>query len=323
MATSEAAILTSATTSAPNWLISKKDDWTWIFGGAVASYVILAAFFAGLPIMVMSLVMLLLLEAPHVFATATRSYLDKAERQRFGWFLLLLIPLTFLGPTMVWLGLAKPFFALSFCWLHIHYAKQHLGFVMLYKRKAGEFDDIKLDKYFLLTSLTLPLFFFFAYSRETASIILGLSAIYLMLAVVYAARQLSKPKLVLPKLWLMGLIVPLQWLAFWYADHSGHGIKVAGILIGLGHALQYHKLTMVYHRAEFKETGDKKLWHSLGGYLFVIIGLNLVFNVLPRGFAESDYAFAALWGMSFQHYLLDGKLWKTKDFPIFRKALGI
>lgn len=323
MATSAASLFTTATISTTNWLISKKDDWVWVLGGAIASYVILAAFMAGFPVSAMGFVMLFLLEAPHVFATATRSYLDPAERQRFGWFLWLLIPLTLVGPVFVWLGLAKLFFALSFCWLHVHYAKQHLGFVMLYKRKAGEFDDFKLDKYFLLTSLTLPLFFFFSFNPQTALINVGLFVMYLVLTGFYLAKQFSKPKLVLPKLYFLGLIIPLQWLAFWYAESSGHGIKVAGMLIGLGHALQYHKLTRLYHHTEQAETGTKKFWHSLAGYLFVILGLNLVFNILPRGFAESDYAFAALWGMSFQHYLLDGKLWKTKDFPIFRKALGI
>ncbi len=323
MATSTSSVWASAIDLSSNWLISKKDDWVWVLGGAIASYAILAAFLAGFPIVVMSFVMLLALEAPHVFATATRSYLDPAERRRFGWFLWLIVPLTVLGPALVWLGFAQPFFALAFCWLHVHYAKQHLGFVMLYKRKAGEFEDIKLDKYFLLTSLTLPLALFFVLDRLPLPVIISVSAAYLLLAGLYAFKQLCKQRIVLPKLLLMTLIIPLQWLAFWYASHSGHGIKVAGILIGLGHALQYHKLTRLYHRTEAAETGRKKPWHSLGGYLFVILSLNLVFNVLPRSVAESDYAFAALWGMSFQHYLLDGRLWKTKHFPIFRKALGI
>ena len=152
---------------------------------------------------------------------------------------------------------------------------------------------------------------------------IALSVTYLVVVALYATRQLGKQRIILPKLYLMLLVIPLQWLAFWYASYSGHGIKAAGILIALGRALQYHKLTRLYHKAEQAETGQKKLWYSLGGYLFVIFTLNFVFNVLPRGVAESDYAFAALWGMSFQHYLLDGRLWKTKDFPIFRKALGI
>lgn len=323
MASSTSSVWASAIDLSSNWLISKKDDWVWVLGGAIASYVILAAFIAGFPIVVMSFVMLLALEAPHVFATATRSYLDPAERRRFGWFLWLIIPLTLLGPALVWLGFAQLFFVLSFCWLHVHYAKQHLGFVMLYKRKAGEFDDIKLDKYFLLTSLTLPLILYFVSDRLPSLAVIGVFAIYLLLAGLYTLIQLGKHRLVLPKLFLMSLIIPLQWLAFWYASHSGQGIKVAGILIGLGHALQYHKLTRLYHKTEAAETGQKKLWCSLGGYLFVILTLNLVFNVLPRAVAESDYAFAALWGMSFQHYLLDGRLWKTKDYPLFRKALGI
>lgn len=306
-----------------NWLISKKSDFFWVFGGAIISYGILAAFFAGLPILPMSFAMLLALEGPHVFATATRSYLDSGERKRFGWFLWLVVPLTLLGPAFVWMGAGQLFFIFAFCWLHIHIAKQHVGFVMLYKRKAGEFEDLKLDKYFLLGSLTLPAVLFFARPYLGNAIVNGISILYLFVPVLYAARQMRKQQIVLPKIYLMLLVVPLQWLAFWYASYSGYGIKAAGILIALGHALQYHKLTWLYHKTEKAETGQKKLWYSLGGYIFVIFTLNFVFNVLPRGVAESDYAFAAMWGMSFQHYLLDGKLWKTKDFPIFRKALGI
>ena len=56
----------------------------WVFGGGIVSYVVLAAFFAGLPIVPISFAMLPVLEGPHVFATATRSYLDPTERNRFG-----------------------------------------------------------------------------------------------------------------------------------------------------------------------------------------------------------------------------------------------
>jgi len=37
-----------------------------------------------------------------------------------------------------------------------HVAKQHLGFVMLYKRKTGERSDVMLDKRFIVISLMLP-----------------------------------------------------------------------------------------------------------------------------------------------------------------------
>lgn len=323
MSSSASTVLPSSSQLSSNWLINKRGDWLWVMGGAIASYLILAAFAAGLPILPMTLVMLVALEGPHIFATTTRSYLDPAERKRFGWFLLLVVPLTLLGPAMVWLGMAQPFFVFAFCWLHIHIAKQHVGVVMLYKRKAGEMDDIKLDKYFLLGSLTLPVLLFFGRGYLPASVITGSGVVFCGIACLYVVRQFGKQKVVLPKLLLMALVVPLQWLAFWYAANSGHGIKAAGILIALGHALQYHKLTRLYHKTEEAEMGRKKLWHSLGGYLFVILTLNLVFNVIPRFAVESDYAFAALWGMSFQHYILDGRLWKTKNYPIFRKALGI
>jgi hypothetical protein len=323
MTTSASSLSVSASRDSSNWLISRKEDWIWVLGGAITSYFILAAFIAGLPIVPLSFAMLVALEGPHVFATATRSYLDPEARKQFGWFLWLIVPLTLIGPVVVWFGFAQLFFVFAFCWLHFHIAKQHVGFTMLYKRKAGEFDDVKSDRYFLLVALSLPPMLFFAREYLANIVIIGVSVVFFLIAGLYALGQVTRQRIVWPKLYLMLLVIPLQWLAFGYAGYSGKGLKVAGILISLGHSLQYHKLTRLYHKAEEAETGQKKLWHSLGGYLVVVLTLNLVFNVIPRGVVESDYVFAALWGMSFQHYILDGRLWKTKNYPLFRKALGI
>lgn len=308
------------------WLINRHDDLVWITGGAVLGYATLLAFFLGAPVAPFSLFMVLLLESPHVFATATRSYLDGEERRRQGAFLLLVIPLCLIGPFMLWLGLGTAFFTIAVLWLHFHIAKQHVGFVMLYKRKAGEVDDIKLDKYFLLGSLTLPLILFVFRDHLSQKVILVTIFIYAAAALWYGLRQFERRRSVTrQKLLLMGLVIPLQWLAFGFATTpAGGGIRTAGIVITFCHSMQYHRLMRLYHTTERRERPEsKKLWHTLGGYLFVILSLNIVLYVLPGLATGGDVMIAAVWGLSFQHYLLDGRIWKTKDYPIFRKALGL
>jgi hypothetical protein len=50
MASSTSSIWAFASDISSNWLISKKEDWVWVLGGAAASYLILAAFVAGFPV---------------------------------------------------------------------------------------------------------------------------------------------------------------------------------------------------------------------------------------------------------------------------------
>src|SRR5712692_4884469 len=102
------------------------------------------------------------LGGPHVLATVTRTYCDKEARHKLGWFLWMIVPLLFVGPALAWAGFGSLFFLAAVCWQHVHIVKQHFGFVMLYKAKNGERDrrDTRLDRWFLLASLFLPLVIF-------------------------------------------------------------------------------------------------------------------------------------------------------------------
>jgi hypothetical protein len=332
-----ANVISQSVTLAPSqWLMSKRQDWVWLLGGALGGYAMIGLLGAGAPLFPFALLMLLVLEGPHVFATATRSYLDPIERKRLGWFLWLIIPFCLLGPALVLAGYSQLFYLFAISWLHFHIAKQHLGFVLLYKRKAGERGDYYLDKYFLLGSLTLPLIGFWIHKYFARSwplwpqVVRGAIAVYLVCVAIYLWRQCRKSqqgRLATPKLYLMGLVIPLQWLAFAYAARSPRGLEAAGVVISFCHTLQYHRLTWLYHQtaqAVSSPSPEKSpLWFRLSGYLFVVLSLNLILNVVPRGFTDSDLAFAAIWGLPFMHFALDGRMWKTKDYPVLKQALRL
>ena len=142
-----------------NWIISPREDLTWFIGSALAGYLAVGLMWAGFPLLILQMIWFFGVDGPHVFATVTRTYFDKAERKKLGWFLWILVPLLFVGPVMALAGYASLFFLLAFCWQQFHVVKQHFGFVMLYKAKNRERDatDRKLDRYFLLASLFVPL----------------------------------------------------------------------------------------------------------------------------------------------------------------------
>src|SRR5207244_3772055 len=150
------------------------------------------------------------------------------------------------------------------CWQHFHIAKQHVGFVMLWKAKIRERDakERNLDKWFLLASTTLPLALFVIKTRVPGWMVvvrLGQAATvaYGAFAIYYAIHQVRKFRAGLPmntpKLLLLVALVPLQWLAFGHAAGLGpNGIIRAGITLGLFHSFQYHRLMWFHNRNRYQ-----------------------------------------------------------------------
>src|SRR5947209_17557977 len=80
----------------------------------------------------------ILIDAPHVFGTFSRTYFDASEwktRKR-----LMLGSLLFfvVGPTMVLLGAGFTFFFIAALWAYYHLVKQHYGVMVLYKKKNND-----------------------------------------------------------------------------------------------------------------------------------------------------------------------------------------
>ncbi len=321
-----------------NWIISRRDDLTWFVGSALVGYLALGLMSVGFPLRLIYFVWFVGIDGPHVIATVTRTYFDKQERARLGWLLWALLPLALVGPVkwQRW-GQASLFFLLAVCWQHFHIAKQHVGFIMLWKAKNKErdADEAKLDRGFLLISTILPLLRFVIRTRLASwSPYLWIpTAGYGILAALYVIYQVRKWRagkaMNAPKLMLLGVLIPLQWLAFGYAATFGpDGVLRAGITLGLFHSFQYHRLLWFHNKNRYRAPEAREkfgfaavLAKDFGYYLFAAIGLHFLTTVLPMTFHPVEWVQAAIWCFPFMHYLLDSKIWRVRGDKELAAAL--
>ena len=327
-----------------NWIISEREDLTWFIGSSLAGYLALALMAAGFPLTPLFLVWLIGIDGPHVLATFTRTYFDKSERKNLGIMLWMIVPAVLVGPVAFATGHDKLFYLLAVSWLHFHIAKQHFGFVMLYKHKNRERDrfDYHLDRYFLLASLMVP---YLRFVIATADPLRGLRIAqsineilliaYLLMTVFFLGRQVQKMlsgvSVNTPKLLLYLAVVPLQWLAFGYAAGFGfEGIVRAGIILGLFHSFQYHRLMWFHNQNRYSEPQSQSrfglaatLARRFAYYALAALALNLVLNVLPSMALPASPLKAAVWGFAFMHYLLDARIWRVRGNRELAAALHL
>jgi hypothetical protein len=307
------------------WIISKREDLIWFIGSSLLGYVALAALVSGLPVATTFLLWMLFIDGPHVFATTSRTYLDKTARGRLGWRLWLIVPLTLIGPAMWLMGVGGLFGILLVTWAQYHVAKQHFGLLMLYKRKTGERSDFQLDRRFLLGSMMVPWFLYVLTILQVRFTGAVWAAMGSGLCLLYAAHQIRKAlsgdSLNLSKLLLLSVVIPLQWMAFFYAStHGPNGILVAAIAVNIGHSLQYQRLTWFHNQnryaGETRSTiGFASFVNSkLSVYLLTALALNVLLSSFPRYLLHGNLTLlAALAGINMTHYYLDSKIWRTRD----------
>src|SRR4029078_3501052 len=172
----------------------------------------------------------ILIDAPHVFGTFSRTYFDKSEwktRKR-----LMLGSLLFfvIGPTLVLLGAGFTFFFVAALWAYYHLVKQHYGFMVLYKKKNNDLAaiDNALDRLLLLFSFNYPFVAFIASDPEAMkrvpaalqSGVNGLAVVLLaatiVLALVWLGRQIQRliagEPLDVPKYLLLAAAIPMHWI---------------------------------------------------------------------------------------------------------------
>src|SRR5687767_5837588 len=151
------------------WIIGARDDLVWFIGSVVSSYVMLALYVSGLvPLLPMVAFWAILIDAPHVFGTFSRTYFDRSERRnrrRLLWGSLLFFAV---GPLMVSLGAGLVFFFLAALWAYYHLVKQHYGFMVLYKKKNSDLAPIDnaIDRLFLIFAFNYPFVAFIAQDPE-------------------------------------------------------------------------------------------------------------------------------------------------------------
>ena len=247
------------------WIISARDDLIWLIGSVASSYLLLVLYVKGvLPLVPMVALWAILIDAPHVFGTFSRTYFDRTERRnraRLLWGSLLFFAI---GPLMVYAGAGLIFFFLAALWAYYHLVKQHYGFMVLYKKKNNDLApvDNALDRLLLLFAFNYPFVAFIARDPEAMkrvplalqSGVNGLAMVLLagtiVLAVAWLGRQVQRAvigeALDVPKYLLLAAAIPMHWIVL-LTPMPHKPIAIVAILT-IYHNLQYHRLIWFHNK---------------------------------------------------------------------------
>ena len=258
------------------WIISAREDLIWFIGSVASSYALLILYVTGiLPLLPMVAGWAILIDAPHVFGTFSRTYFDKSEwktRKR-----LMLGSLLFfvVGPTMVLLGAGFTFFFVAALWAYYHLVKQHYGFMVLYKKKNNDLAPIDnaLDRLLLLFAFNYPFVAFIAndpnaMARVPPILRGGVNAVALILligtiilGIGWLIRQVQRlilrEPLNVPKYLLLAAAIPMHWIVL-LTPMPAKPIAIVAILT-IYHNLQYQRLIW-FHNQKYLPSR-----HSLDG----------------------------------------------------------
>src|SRR5689334_12663506 len=313
------------------WIISARDDVIWFIGSVVSSYALLVLYVSGiLPLVPMVAAWAILIDAPHVFGTFSRTYFDRAERKnraRLLWGSLLFFAI---GPVLVLAGFALVFFFVAALWAYYHLVKQHYGFMVLYKKKNGDLARIDniLDRGLLLFAFNYPFVEFIARDPEAMARVPALlrggvnGFAKLLLAgtilffVVWTGRQVQRAivgePLDVPKYLLLAAAIPMHWIVL-LTPMPHKPIAIVAILT-IYHNFQYHRLIW-FHNQKYAKARDKYgaaelisrrvIYYVAFGVLFGVIyqgPRQLLNNLGPSSLTYVGISF--LWGYAFIHYYL-------------------
>lgn len=247
------------------WIISGRDDLIWFIGSVVSSYALLILYVKGIvPLVPLVAGWAILIDAPHVFGTFSRTYFDRTERRnraRLLWGSLLFFVV---GPMMVLAGAGFVFFFVAALWAYYHLVKQHYGFMVLYKKKNGDLApvDNALDRLLLLLAFNYPFVAFIANDPQAmvrvpvllrggvGTLATLLLALTIALAVIWLGRQIQRAfsgqTLNVPKYLLLAAAIPMHWIVL-LTPMPNKPIAIVAILT-VYHNLQYHRLIWFHNQ---------------------------------------------------------------------------
>lgn len=333
------------------WIIGARDDLIWFIGSVVSSYLLLFLYVGGIvSLLPMVALWAILIDAPHVFGTFSRTYFDRTERKnraRLLWGSLLFFAI---GPVMVLLGFGFVFLFVAALWAYYHLVKQHYGFMVLYKKKNGDLArvDNVLDRALLLFAFNYPFVEFIARDPEAMArvpallrggvngfsklLLIGTIAIF----VVWLGRQVQRAftgePLNVPKYLLLAAAIPMHWIVL-LTPMPHKPIAIVAILT-IYHNFQYHRLIW-FHNQKYANSREKYgaaevisrrvIFYIAFGIIFGVIyqGPRQFLNYLGPGSLAVQLGISFLWGYAFIHYYLDSKIWRVRRDPSVGKALNM
>ena len=332
------------------WIIGARDDLIWFIGSVVSSYLLLFLYVGGIISLIpMVALWAILIDAPHVFGTFSRTYFDRTERQnraRLLWGSLLFFAI---GPVMVLLGFGFVFLFVAALWAYYHLVKQHYGFMVLYKKKNGDLArvDNVLDRSLLLFAFNYPFVEFIARDPEAMARVPallrggvnGFAKLLLVgtlfIFVVWLGRQVQRAftgePLNVPKYLLLAAAIPMHWIVL-LTPMPHKPIAIVAILT-IYHNFQYHRLIW-FHNQKYKSREKYGAAEVISRRLIFYIAFGIVFGVIyqgPRQFLNYlgpgslavQLGISFLWGYAFIHYYLDSKIWRVRRDPSVGKALNM
>jgi hypothetical protein len=342
------------------WIIGARDDLVWFIGSVVSSYALLFLYVSGIvPLLPMVALWAILIDAPHVFGTFSRTYFDRTERKnraRLLWGSLLFFAI---GPVLVLAGAGFVFLFVAALWAYYHLVKQHYGFMVLYKKKNGDLArvDNLLDRLLLIFAFNYPFVEFIARDPEAMARVPaalrggvgGFSKLLLagtiLVFVVWIGRQVQRAlmgePLNVPKYLLLAAAIPMHWIVL-LTPMQHKPIAIVAILT-IYHNLQYHRLIW-FHNQKYKRDTREKYGAAelISRRLLFYIAFGILFGVIYQGprqvlgyFGLQNAAAGAeqplviqlgisfLWGYAFIHYYLDSKIWRVRRDPSVGKALNM
>ena len=331
------------------WIIGARDDLIWFIGSVVSSYALLFLYVSGvLPLLPMVALWAILIDAPHVFGTFSRTYFDRTERKnraRLLWGSLLFFAI---GPVIVLAGAGFVFLFVAALWAYYHLVKQHYGFMVLYKRKNGDLArvDNALDRLLLLFAFNYPFVEFIARDPEAMARVPatlrggvnGLSKLLLaatiLIFALWIVRQVQRAivgePLNVPKYLLLAAAIPMHWIVL-LTPMPHKPIAIVAILT-IYHNLQYHRLIW-FHNQKYKSREKYGAAELISRRVIYYIGFGIIFGVIyqgPRQLLNNlghslgvQVGISFLWGYAFIHYYLDSKIWRVRKDPSVGKALNM
>ncbi|HKY41690.1 MAG TPA: hypothetical protein VJM50_01240 [Pyrinomonadaceae bacterium] len=332
------------------WIIGARDDLIWFIGSVVSSYVLLFLYVGGiLPLVPMVALWAILIDAPHVFGTFSRTYFDRTERKnraRLLWGSLLFFAI---GPVMVLAGFGFVFLFVAALWAYYHLVKQHYGFMVLYKKKNGDLArvDNMLDRGLLLFAFNYPFVEFIARDPEAMARVPallrggvnGLAKLLLagtiLIFMVWLGRQVQRAftgePLNVPKYLLLAAAIPMHWIVL-LTPMPHKPIAIVAILT-IYHNFQYHRLIW-FHNQKYKSREKYGAAEVISRRIIYYIAFGIIFGVIyqgPRQFLNYlgpgslavQLGISFLWGYAFIHYYLDSKIWRVRRDPSVGKALNM
>ncbi len=255
------------------WIINAREDLVWFIGSVISSYALLLVYVGGLiPLIPMVALWAILIDAPHVFGTFSRTYFDRTERHNRGSLLWGSLLFFAVGPLMVSIGAGFVFFFFAALWAYYHLVKQHYGFMVLYKKKNGDLapTDNALDRLMLLFAFNYPFVAFIAQDpqamarvpsvlqRGVNGLAMFLFAGTLILGVLWMGRQVQRGftglPLNVPKYLLLAAAIPMHWVVL-LTPMPHKPIAIVAILT-IFHNLQYHRLIWFHNQKYTQRTSS-------------------------------------------------------------------